>query len=62
LAVPIEDLPSIAAILASGYLRYRRRAGREDPLDSPTASSVHGHEVNASEKGEDFGDPDSRTD
>jgi hypothetical protein len=62
LAVPIEDLPSIAAILATGYLRYRRRAGRKDPLDSPAASSVHGYEVNASEKGEDFGDPDSRTD
>jgi hypothetical protein len=55
LAVPIEDLQSIAGILAAGYLRYRRRMRREDSLDNATSSSPHGHEVNGPEKGEDLG-------
>ncbi len=57
----LEDLDSIASILAAGYLKYRRKH-REDPLDSAAEASPHGHEVNASEKGEGRGDPGSRAD
>jgi hypothetical protein len=46
LAVPTEELQSIASILAAGYLRYRRRIRRKDSLDNPATSSPHGHEVN----------------
>ncbi len=56
MAVPIEELQSIASILAAGYLRYRRRIRREDSLDNPATSSPHGHEVNGPEKGECHGD------
>jgi hypothetical protein len=31
----LEDLDSIASILADGYLRYRKNR-REDPLDTDT--------------------------
>ncbi len=55
----LEDLDSIAAILADGYLRYRRNR-RKDLLDTTAEASPHGHEVNASEKGEGFGDSDSK--
>ena len=48
----LEDLDSIASILAAGYLKYRKQR-REDLLDSAAEASPHGHEVNASEKGED---------
>jgi hypothetical protein len=61
MAVPIEDLQSIAAILAAGYLRHLQRC-REDSLDSAATSSPHGHEVNASEKGDALGDSSPRAD
>ena len=51
--VPAEDLQEIASILAAGYLCYRVRRRRENLLDIVAAPSLHGHEVNASEKGED---------
>ena len=54
----LEDLDSIAAILADGYLRYRNNR-RKDLLDTTAEASPHGHEVNASEKGEGFADSDS---
>jgi hypothetical protein len=57
----LEDLDSVASILASGYLRCRQKR-REDLLANPKEASPHGHEVNASEKGEEFGNPDSRAD
>jgi hypothetical protein len=56
LAVPTEELQSIASILAAGYLRYCRRIRREDSLDNAATSSPHGHEVNSTEKGEGLGD------
>ena len=56
-----EDLDSIASILASAYLRYRQKR-REDLLANSPEAGPHGHEVNASEKGEGFGKPDSRAD
>lgn len=56
MAVPIEDLQSIAGILAAGYLRYRRRKRREESLDNAGTSSPHGHEVNSPEKGEGLAD------
>ena len=51
--VPVEDLQSIASILAAGYLRYRSHQRRQNLLDNPATQSLHGCEVNASEKGED---------
>lgn len=51
--VPAEDLQSIATILAAGYLRYRAQRSRQNLLDNPATPSLHGHEVNAHEKGED---------
>ena len=51
-----EDLRSIASILATGYLRYRRR---KDSLDLAANLSLHGHEVNAVEKGGLDSDADS---
>jgi hypothetical protein len=57
----LEDLDSIASVLASGYLRYRQKR-REDLLATPPEASPHGHEVNASEKGEGLGNPDSQAD
>ena len=62
MVVPAEDLQSIAAILAAGYLRYRVRRRRENLLDIAAAPSLHGHEVNTCEKGEPCGDPGSRAD
>ncbi len=44
-----EVLRALASILAAGYLRYRRR---KDSLDVAAHLSLHGHEVNAVEKGE----------
>jgi hypothetical protein len=44
-----EVLKTLASILATGYLRYRRR---KDPLDLAANLSLHGQEVNAVEKGE----------
>jgi hypothetical protein len=44
-----EVLKSIASILATGYLRYRRR---KDSLDVAAKLSLHGHAVNAMEKEE----------
>ena len=55
-----EDLKALASILAAGYLRYRRR--RKDSLDLGVALSLHGHEVNAVEKGGNLGDSVSRAD
>jgi len=57
----LEDLDSIASILAAGYLKYRKKR-REDLLDTSTEASPHGHEVNASEKGETRGNPGSQSD
>ena len=57
----LEDLDSIAAILADGYLRYRNNR-RKDLLDTTAEASPHGPEVNASEKGEGFADSDSSSD
>ena len=57
----LEDLDSIASILADGYLRYRKNR-RQDLLDTTTEASPHGHEVNASEKGEGFAESDSIAD
>jgi hypothetical protein len=51
--VPAEDLQSIASILAAGYLRYRAQQRRQNLLDKPVTTSLHGHEVNACENGED---------
>ena len=57
----LEDLDSIAAILADGYLRHRKNRNK-DLVDTTADASVHGHEVNASEKGEGFADSDSSAD
>ena len=57
----LEDLDSIAAILADGYLRYRDNR-RKDLLDTTAEASPHEHEVNASEKGERFADSSSCAD
>jgi len=51
--VPAEDLQSIASILAAGYLRFRSQQRRQNQLDKAATPSLHGHEVNACEKGED---------
>jgi hypothetical protein len=53
--IPAEDFEAIARILATGYLRHRQRRRRENSLDVPGESSVHGHEVNGTEKGEPLG-------
>ena len=53
MAVPAEDLQSIASILAAGYLRYRSHQRRQNLLDKAATPSLPGHEVNTSEKGED---------
>jgi hypothetical protein len=57
-----ETLDAVAAILAAGYLRYRRSQRREVLLDATAEQSLHGHEVNGSEKGEPIGDFDSQAD
>ena len=57
----LEDLDSIAAILADGYIRYRRNR-RKDLLDTSAAPSPYGHQVNASQKGEGVADSNSHTD
>ena len=62
MVVPAEDLQSIAAILAAGYLRYRRRVRREDLLDTAATPSPYEQEVKTSEKGEPSGDSSSRAD
>jgi len=62
MAVPTEDLQTIATILAAGYLRDRRSLQSEDPLDPGATSSPHGQEVNASEKGDALGDSSPRAD
>ena len=49
--IPPEDLQSIATILATGYLRHRAKACRENLVDKLAEPSLHGHEVNASENG-----------
>ena len=54
-AVITEDVTAIAEILATGYLRYRDRLRRQNSLDAGGMTSVHGHEVNASEKEEPVG-------
>ena len=61
MAVPAEDLQEIASILATGYLRYRSQQRRQNQLDKGATPSLHGHKVNASEKGEDA-DGSSATD
>ena len=57
----LEDLDSVAAILANGYLRYRANR-RKELVDTTAEASPHGHEVNASEKGEGFADSSSCAD
>ena len=57
----LEDMDSIASIMADGYLRYRKNRC-QDLLDTTTEASPHRHEVNASEKGEGLGDSGSRAD
>jgi hypothetical protein len=57
----LEDLDSVATILADGYLRYRTNR-RQEPVDTTAEASPHGHEVNASEKGEGFADSSSCAD
>ena len=59
-AIAAEDFQAIARILATGYLRYREQRRRENSLDLPPGSSVHGHEVNGTEKGETVGDRGTR--
>jgi hypothetical protein len=54
-AIAAEDFQAIARILAAGYLRYRERRRRENSLDVAPQSSVHGHEVNGTEKGDRIG-------
>ena len=54
-ALPAEDLAAIVRILATGYLRYRERRRRQNSLDVSADPSVHGHEVNETEKGEPGG-------
>ena len=57
----LEDLDSIAAILAAGYLRHRDNR-RKDLLDTTAEASRHGHEVNGHENGERIGDRDAERD
>jgi hypothetical protein len=52
---PTEDFQAIVRILATGYLRYRERVRQQNSLDSAAVTSVHGHEVNGTEKGEPVG-------
>jgi hypothetical protein len=52
-----EVLKTLASILAVGYLRYRRR--HKDSLDLGANPSLHGHEVDAVEKGGFGSDADS---
>ena len=58
--IPAEDFQAIARILATGYLRYRACRRRENSLDVRAEPSVHGHEVNGTEKGEAVGDRGTR--
>ena len=60
LAIPNEDLKSIASLLAAGYLRHIGRL-REvaASLDCSVASSPHGREVNGHESEEQRGDSDA---
>jgi len=51
--VPVEDLQTIASILAAGYLRFRAKRRRENQLDKAATQSLHVPAVNACEKGED---------
>ena len=60
MVVPPEDLQSIASILAAGYLRYRSQKHRQNQLANAATQSLHGHEVNASEKGEKEEDANER--
>jgi hypothetical protein len=53
--ISAEDYQAIARILATGYLHYRERRRRENSLDVRAESSVHGHEVNGTEKGDCVG-------
>jgi hypothetical protein len=53
--IPVKDFEVIARILATGYLRYCERRHRENSLDLSKGSSVHGYEVNGTEKGETVG-------
>jgi hypothetical protein len=57
----LEDLDSVTAILADGYLRYRTNR-RNALVDTTAEASLHGHEVNPSEKGERFADSSSCAD
>jgi len=59
--VPAEVLQSFASILAAGYLRFRSQRRRQNLLDTSAPQSLHGHEVNACEKGE-MGDGSSSAD
>jgi len=58
----VEELKVIASILAAGYLRYRQQVRRKDSLDVAANPSLHGHEVNAVEKGGNLGDSGSPAD
>ena len=60
MGIPTEDLQSIAAILAAGYLRCRDQILRQAQLDSSSSSSPHGHEVNDYENREREGDGDAK--
>ena len=62
MGIPIEDLQSIARILAAGYLRHREHMRRQASLDCSTTQSAHGHEVNGHENGEPRGNHDAETD
>ena len=53
--LPVGDAQAIAAILATGYLRYRRRLRQQIPLDSAAEQSRHVHGLNQPEKGETIG-------
>ncbi len=57
-----QYLSEIASILAAGYLRYRRRLGRQDSLDTSANPSLHMQAVNGSEKGEPVGDDGTQSD
>jgi len=60
--LPVGDPQAIAAILATGYLRYKRRLLQQIPLDSAAEQSRHVREVNETEKGETTGTSSSETD
>jgi len=59
--LPADDFAAIVKILAAVYLRYRERLRRQNSLDVAATTSVHGHEVNGTEKGNLIGNRGTAT-